>query len=381
MNNKFTGIYLDSKTNTYYVSTRAKTLDGVYVSVMKRGFNSRTLALKYKNEKTLELNNSYHYVIENGKTSFELTVAKYIEYLKSKGLLITTLHHLENTLNKHIVPIFRNIEIKKLGFNEAEELMKYLANNNELSNKSKNDLLQKFIAFLNYCQTFNLIKYENLNNIKSVLNKFKVLGSSTACQGIITPDAFNELIATYDDATEMKYKMAVSTIFATGCRSGEIRALLVSDLDVVNCSITFSARIVTAGTGSFERLDGLKAAASRTETLPTKLLSELIEYINSNDLNSTDYLFYGSNGKDKPISANALRHNIDKHLELAGLEHVRIHDFRHSQVVNLLDYGVDIKTVSERVGHKDVSITQNVYNHSTEKRNEKCNNAINDIFN
>ena len=46
-----------------------------------------------------------------------------------------------------------------------------------------------------------------------------------------------------------------------------------------------------------------------------------------------------------------------------GLREIRLHDLRHSYVVAARRSGVDLKTISERVGHADVNVTLAVYDH------------------
>jgi integrase len=46
------------------------------------------------------------------------------------------------------------------------------------------------------------------------------------------------------------------------------------------------------------------------------------------------------------------------------LPRIRLHDIRHTSASLLLAAGVPVKTVSERLGHADVSITLNVYAHT-----------------
>jgi len=45
--------------------------------------------------------------------------------------------------------------------------------------------------------------------------------------------------------------------------------------------------------------------------------------------------------------------------------------FRHSHASLLLSNGVDVKSVSERLGHKDVAETLNTYAHALPNNREK----------
>ena len=40
---------------------------------------------------------------------------------------------------------------------------------------------------------------------------------------------------------------------------------------------------------------------------------------------------------------------------------IRFHDLRHTHATILLALGVDVKTISERLGHSDIQTTLNIY--------------------
>ena len=49
----------------------------------------------------------------------------------------------------------------------------------------------------------------------------------------------------------------------------------------------------------------------------------------------------------------------------AGLEEVCVHSLRHSAATAMLEAGVNIKAVSDLVGHSSVSITGDIYGHTS----------------
>ena len=50
----------------------------------------------------------------------------------------------------------------------------------------------------------------------------------------------------------------------------------------------------------------------------------------------------------------------------AGVPRIRFHDLRHSFATLSLEQGMDIKTVSHMLGHKDAGFTMNTYMHVTD---------------
>jgi integrase len=50
-------------------------------------------------------------------------------------------------------------------------------------------------------------------------------------------------------------------------------------------------------------------------------------------------------------------------IERANVPRIRFHDLRHTHATLLLQEGVNVKVVSERLGHANISITLDTYSH------------------
>lgn len=48
---------------------------------------------------------------------------------------------------------------------------------------------------------------------------------------------------------------------------------------------------------------------------------------------------------------------------MAGVHRIRPHGLRHSHVALLIALGVNVLSIANRLGHRDVSLTLNVYGH------------------
>ena len=64
-----------------------------------------------------------------------------------------------------------------------------------------------------------------------------------------------------------------------------------------------------------------------------------------------------------PLQQRNVRRNFKRILKTAELPPMRVYDLRHSTASLLLASGENIKTISERLGHSDVSLTLSVYSH------------------
>ncbi len=59
-------------------------------------------------------------------------------------------------------------------------------------------------------------------------------------------------------------------------------------------------------------------------------------------------------------------------LKGAGLEHIRVHDLRHTFATLALQNGVDIKIVSSMLGHYDAGFTLRTYTHATRQMQDQA---------
>jgi integrase len=63
------------------------------------------------------------------------------------------------------------------------------------------------------------------------------------------------------------------------------------------------------------------------------------------------------------IAQVTIRTHLNNIADKAGLKRIRLHDLRHSHASYLIHLGVPITTISRRLGHKNSSITLQVYSH------------------
>lgn len=67
-----------------------------------------------------------------------------------------------------------------------------------------------------------------------------------------------------------------------------------------------------------------------------------------------------------PIHPEAFLRSFRRRTRVAGLSLIRLHDVRHAYATALLEAGVPMKVVSERLGHSSIGITMDLYSHVLE---------------
>ena len=162
----------------------------------------------------------------------------------------------------------------------------------------------------------------------------------------------------------------------TGLRRGELLALLWTDLDVENMTISVSKQV--------NRLNG-ELVVSQPKTpnsirklaIPQRAVELLVEEHAKHP--HSPHLFV-SPKTGTMFDPDSFRHTHEKILKAIGAEHIRFHDLRHTFATLSLKYGVDVKTLSGALGHYDAGFTLSTYTHATEGMKCSAADAIGSVI-
>src|SRR5262245_2247038 len=78
-----------------------------------------------------------------------------------------------------------------------------------------------------------------------------------------------------------------------------------------------------------------------------------------------------------PQSPRAFTAYWADHAEQLGMKDITLHALRHTHASQLIDAGIDVVTISKRLGHANPSVTLRIYAHLFRKRDDKAAAAIN----
>ena len=162
----------------------------------------------------------------------------------------------------------------------------------------------------------------------------------------------------------------------TGLRRGELLALLWTDLDVENMTISVSKQV--------NRING-ELVVSQPKTpnsirklaIPQRAVELLVEEHAKHP--HSPYLFV-SPKTGTMFDPDSFRHTHEKILKAIGAEHIRFHDLRHTFATLSLKYGVDVKTLSGALGHYDAGFTLSTYTHATEGMKRDAADTIGSVI-
>ena len=85
------------------------------------------------------------------------------------------------------------------------------------------------------------------------------------------------------------------------------------------------------------------------------------------------------NSRGNMVYCRNLQWILYRILEKAGIEGATMHTLRHTYATRCFEAGVDIKAISEQLGHKNIKTTYNIYVHLLEDTKEKGINKLGEI--
>ena len=181
--------------------------------------------------------------------------------------------------------------------------------------------------------------------------------------------------------------LATMSLF-TGMRLGEVLALRWSRVDLDKKVIQVREALEETAEHGI-RFKAPKSKAGRRDiTLPDILVNALRDHrkaqlelrfkLGLGKLPDDALLF--ANLEGDPLSRNAISAAWGNFAASIGLPEVTFHALRHTHASQLIDAGVDIVTISRRLGHAKPDITLRIYAHLFRKDDGKAAAAINAVL-
>lgn len=160
----------------------------------------------------------------------------------------------------------------------------------------------------------------------------------------------------------------------TGLRVGELLAVKWSDIDLRKGFITV-ARSCHDGKGKDGKHirieDTPKTSSSRRIIpMPKQLLPLMKDFKRKSD---SEYVV---SSKGKPVWVRSYQRSFDLLQKKLKIPHRGFHSLRHTFATRALECGMDVKTLSEILGHKSPTVTLNRYVHSLMEHKQDMMNRL-----
>lgn len=324
-----------------------------------------------ENQKLVNLNLQICVEYASQKSEKSVTVSDYINKwlndVKVNDLKPSSFDRKEQTIKYQVLPYIGNISIYDLTSDDVQNMI------NDLKASSYSySTIKKAYECINSCLKYAVKRRDLAFNVAESVIIPKNLKREKSDIECFSDDEVRsieeEAVKCYKNGKRI-YRMGEIVIFLvnTGLRIGEALALEWADIDFKTRKAHIRKNMVyvkdrssseksyqyvkqrSTKTKNGSRIIPLNAAAIRT------LMS--LKSING----SAKYVFATSKGK------RVFPRNIDRMfrsiLKNCGLKSVGVHTLRHTFASRLFAKGVDVKTVSELLGHSEVGITYDTYIH------------------
>ena len=189
--------------------------------------------------------------------------------------------------------------------------------------------------------------------------------------------------------TYSAYYPLIVFMIGTGARCGETIGLTWNDVNFENKEISISHQLIYKKldkTYGFYSNNQKKISGVRIIPMTTDVYKALIEQ-RENQLckgwrtnveidGYSDFVFSTKNKNPIMPSAvnNLLLNIVNRYNSTVGeieLPHISAHSLRHTGCTRMAEAGVDPKVLQYIMGHSNISVTMNVYNHVSAERNRK----------
>lgn len=175
-----------------------------------------------------------------------------------------------------------------------------------------------------------------------------------------------------DAARGLRYYVAVLVMASTGLRRGEVAGLLWSDVDLDKGELTVRhtlSRVDGALVLTEPKTDRSRRRVPLHSGVVTALkgwrTQQLQERLAAGDQWTDSGVVFATELGTMVDPRNMLR-TVEMAAAKAGIENVGAHTMRHSAAVAWLESGVHIKAAADLLGHSSISITGDLYGHTSD---------------
>jgi integrase len=269
-----------------------------------------------------------------------------------------------NIVNVHIIPTLGRLRLIDVRPNHVQKLI------NEKLALGKSRIAQQLSFTLK--QIFEKA-IENGYLTKNPANSIQ-LGKIEKPRKRALTDIEQKLIITAD--IDVKAKAFLYTLLYTGLRRGEALALLKTDFDFNNKTVTVNKTVVFTANTAIIKNSPKTEAGNRIIPLPDVLIMLLQAYFSGSE---SEYAF--PSAKNLLMSQISFRRFWEKTKKVISIQDdITPHIFRHTYATSLYYAGVDIKTAQYLLGHKSINLTMEIYTHLDKSKTicaiDKLNNFI-----
>lgn len=182
----------------------------------------------------------------------------------------------------------------------------------------------------------------------------------------ITVEEFNTLYRGLEENTpnDRYFKAMIMAVWSTGMRRGEIKGIQWKDykdkIFTINKAVTGKTRGDRAKVGTPKTKSSYRRV--NVDDICNDEIYRLLNFCNEEYGYNDNWFMFGG---PTPLANSVIQARFRSAVDESKITPIRLHDLRHSHATILINGGVPISAVSQRLGHSSINMTLKVYTHVT----------------
>jgi len=355
----------------YVISAGRDPVTGKYKQIWRVGFNAKKEAQEALRKHLNEL--------DDGNAPADITVGEWLErWLKDcAGMKPTTVKSYASIVHHHLMPAIGKTRLDKLSHKDIQRMYAKLENN--LSSVTVHKVHRCLRAALNRAIKRGYLRESPMSRVDSPERH------SPKRNTLSVREAMKMLEWLYSNGYVAYYGAYLSAY--GGLRLGEVCGLQWRDVDW-DANTLRIRRTRQRHNKQDVILEPKTADSVRDIVMPRNVMKELRTWRERQQEASKEAFTGWSEDQfvvRKPDLEVPETHAFAKGVKIAlkdlGLPLVTFHDLRHTHATWLLESGVDLKTVSQRLGHSSITVTADIYAHVTRKMQQDAMSKLEVMMN
>lgn len=292
------------------------------------------------------------------RKNFRVVTEEWLKY-KKNTVKKSTYYNYSYSVEKYLYPKFADQDITQIkDYNDFIEKL-----TDTLAPKTVRDIITKLKEIINF--------YEEEHNTKLNIKKMSLPKMNKKEIQILSNKEKQKLEKYCIQQNDLK-SLGILICLNTGLRVGEVCALRWENVDFETRRIHVEKTIERIYSKEENKtiviIDTPKSITSvRTIPINSKLYNILKQIRGKSK--KTDFVLTGSS--EHYVEPRNYQYHFKEILKRNKVKKYKFHTLRHTFATNCIEAGMDIKSLSEILGHADVSITLNIYVHSSDKAKRK----------
>lgn len=319
----------------------------------KRGFDSERAANKALLKIQYELETQRSSFIENKNITVNDWVKVWIPYAQDNWS-VSTKQNIESAIKFHILPLIGNQKLSSLNkITYKREFIDKLRQKNKYKESTIQSWHKIVMRMINAAVHNQIIPSNTLTGFKFDLSNSVRSFSKNELQRFVT------VLENEDIRTQVIFL----TLLKSGMRKGELLGLRWDDINLTDKYFD-----INSTRGDYGENKPKTKTSIRKVYFDDSLLTLIKKYKyyekerllkKGRILKDEDYFILSS--RNLPIQQSKITYIFRLLCEEAKVPNITVHGLRHTHATFLIEAGANIKYVSNRLGHKNINITLDVY--------------------